>query len=561
MSVALPPDPTAALHQERALRAERRWAEAEALLAAAVRSWPDDEALLVDHGLIAHEQMHWPEMAARFAVLRQRFPGHPFGYSRTGEALRWLQRFDEADAVIGAGVPLFPDSMELFVQWVLVGCEQAERGVADWRAAEQRGEEFIARLPDDPQSYRYAAEPYQRRQRWADADATIAEGLHRLGLNPALVTRFAELATLRGDWAAAARRWANVVRHLPDDEAAHLGRIQALRQLGRTDDLESATAAAALHFPESLPLAREHAWAANLRRDWTAAAARWRGIVARQPNDPGLRERLAEAELQAGRLPTPAPAPAATPGSEPTDLSQLLLRFESLGEDCEFGLIQRHLGLEPLALFRFAGITLDNLIAALNADLAGIGTPEFTRVHLRDGVEYMIDDTRFGLGMHTFTGPEQISAEQFAAGAQRRLQFLARKLLDDLRQPTKLFVRTSRAEEPLERVIRLAGTLRRLGPATLLFVQQSPDPQRIGRAEWYAPGIMRGWIERFSITDPLDTQWHMLCRAAHALWMAGPPAGYGTAPSMPQEAEPQPAFAVVQPIALTPATAFGFPRT
>src|SRR5690242_4928537 len=47
---------------------------------------------------------------------------------------------------------------------------------------------------------------------------------------------------------------------------------------------------------------------------------------------------------------------AAGPGSG--GLGQLLRKFESLGDNCEFGLVQRKAGIEPVYLLRFAGFEI-----------------------------------------------------------------------------------------------------------------------------------------------------------------------------------------------------------
>ena len=39
-------------------------------------------------------------------------------------------------------------------------------------------------------------------------------------------------------------------------------------------------------------------------------------------------------------------------------LNEMLLEFESLGDNCEFGLVQRHFGAEPISLLRFAGFEI-----------------------------------------------------------------------------------------------------------------------------------------------------------------------------------------------------------
>ena len=54
----------------------------------------------------------------------------------------------------------------------------------------------------------------------------------------------------------------------------------------------------------------------------------------------------------------------------------LALQFESLGDNCELGLVQRRAGVEPLGLLRFAGAPLRRLITALDARFEGIDDPE-----------------------------------------------------------------------------------------------------------------------------------------------------------------------------------------
>ncbi|HVH82471.1 MAG TPA: hypothetical protein VM782_23955, partial [Stellaceae bacterium] len=85
----------------------------------------------------------------------------------------------------------------------------------------------------------------------------------------------------------------------------------------------------------------------------------------------------------------------------PIDLSALMMGFESLGENCEFGLVQRRCGAEPLGLFRFASAPLPKLMAGLEARFEGMADPENLMVQLSDaGTEYMVEDQRFGFLYH-----------------------------------------------------------------------------------------------------------------------------------------------------------------
>ena len=48
--------------------------------------------------------------------------------------------------------------------------------------------------------------------------------------------------------------------------------------------------------------------------------------------------------------------------------AQFMLRFENLGDDYEFGLVQRHCGAEPQGLLRFRDIAIDQLLRALDTN-------------------------------------------------------------------------------------------------------------------------------------------------------------------------------------------------
>ena len=152
----------------------------------------------------------------------------------------------------------------------------------------------------------------------------------------------------------------------------------------------------------------------------------------------------------------------------------------------------------------------------------GGGLPEFTEIRLRDGYEYMVHDTRYGLRMHSFTGPAQVSQERFEQATHRRLQFLTRKLLEDLQDGGKIFVRTPGGiSEPPERLLHLHRAIRRHGPGTLLFIDAATrDANRAGQVEWLAEGVMLGWIGQFNVTQVSHEDWRAVCRAAYAAWVA-----------------------------------------
>src|SRR5204863_3187648 len=122
-------------------------------------------------------------------------------------------------------------------------------------------------------------------------------------------------------------------------------------------------------------------------------------------------------EAEPGTATAAVPAVAArASGDSSVDglpLHELMMQFESLGENCEFGLVQRRCGAEPLGLLRFASAPLAKLLAALKADFAGFGESGAIAVDLSsNGREYMVQDRRFGLNYHPWVKKDEMTPQQ-----------------------------------------------------------------------------------------------------------------------------------------------------
>lgn len=229
---------------------------------------------------------------------------------------------------------------------------------------------------------------------------------------------------------------------------------------------------------------------------------------------------------------SPPPADA-----DPSDRA-MMLRFESLGENCEFGLAQRAAGAEPLGLMRFASTNLQRLLTALDNGFAGIGAPDKLRVEVSsNGREYMVTDLVFGLHYHAWVKTEEMAAEDVHRREVRRMPFLIRKLTEDLQAGHKIFVRKERGGEPEEEIYPLVPALRRWGPNKLLYVTLADATHPPGSVERREAGFLVGYVERFApgedAHDFLADQWLAMCRAAQALvWpeLAGMSVDATTAP-------------------------------
>lgn len=195
----------------------------------------------------------------------------------------------------------------------------------------------------------------------------------------------------------------------------------------------------------------------------------------------------------------------------------LMLRFCSLGGNCEFGFAQREFGAEPIDLLRWAATPYPRLLQLLAARFADIGKPDELSVN-GEGGAMMIHHAGLGLHWHAFPAKNATWA-QIHARDVKRLPFLARKLTDDLTAAERIFVyrplfgatiTLDLAQELLDAMDTFGGAPR------LLVVHDGADAPVI---EAVHARIMFGRIVQFADQRavPATTRaadWLALCRAA-----------------------------------------------
>ncbi len=221
-------------------------------------------------------------------------------------------------------------------------------------------------------------------------------------------------------------------------------------------------------------------------------------------------------------VPEPLDRPTPPPRRMLSD-AELLQQFESLGVNCEFGLVQRFVGAEPLGFFRFNYAPFPSLMEMLENELRDIDLPEdieLERAHDALDAELIVRNRRYHYRYHTFL--HDADAEPVRARQIRVIGFLKDKLLSDLRSAEKIFVRTGlRAATEASALLRL---LRRYGPATLLWVTPAEETSPSGTVRVLEPGLLRGSIDRLAPPPnayDLSPAWLTVCRNAHALRVGG----------------------------------------
>jgi len=201
------------------------------------------------------------------------------------------------------------------------------------------------------------------------------------------------------------------------------------------------------------------------------------------------------------------------------DARTVALQFESLGDNCEFGLFQRHVGAEPLGLLRFAGVRLDNLLIGLRDGFRGFDDPGRIETYLfGDGErrEYVTRQTDYAMVSHTGVFEGDMTQSEVHAREITRFRYLRRRFVEDLEDAQKIFV--IRRDPPMSEpeVLPVWLALREYGPNSLLCVAPAKDGRPAGSVEMIAEGLMMGYVDRLApytnTHDVSDDSWLELCR-------------------------------------------------
>jgi hypothetical protein len=214
-------------------------------------------------------------------------------------------------------------------------------------------------------------------------------------------------------------------------------------------------------------------------------------------------------------------------------ISEIMSLFESLGDNCSFGLAQRKAGAEPLSLLRFGNTPLASLTLALDDEFKALmqNSEIQLRREINSDAEWELHVDRYGIRWHT--GVIAAAADEDTVFAQQsvRLRYLRRKFYETLRSGRKILT-ISRAEplkhdnvypvanelplweekpEPLRAAEILPPLLKlnEYGYNTVLFLTRCEHGRQPGTVEMIAPGFLRGYVDDFVILADPNLQDHV----------------------------------------------------
>lgn len=469
-----------------ALRESGDLIAAESAFSVAEERFPQDQRVQQEGGWIAVRRHDWSSATSRFR--RGSKLGMTNVSTRHGLVIALMKSgdLDAAESVIHNGdlSPALANHYALIAQRRGDSAEALSR----WRVA-------FEMTPEDPSTHAGLAGALIENLLHEEADTLLSTAIARFPEVPVLHFMRANHASQRENYNLALSLWEAAHQRFPDDMWGITGLAGAQAHLGRAGDARRILDRALQTLPDDPGLLRVRAELEERADNWDEAIAFWTRLAAISKDDRTL-QRLLNAQTRVlieSDNPIPNAATTFTPNSS---AAKLVMAFESLGDNCEIGVLQRRCGFEPLGLLRWAAIQPSLLITALQYRFDGVGDPRNVFAEVSHSGEYVAGDTRYGMQAHSFTYAASVSREKFLAGHVRRTCFLREKLLRDLEVGKKIMVFKS-AEITEHQIADLLAAVRAIGPAPLLVVRLASDEHSPGHVRDVGDGLMLGYIDRF----------------------------------------------------------------
>ena len=480
--------------------------------------------------------------ASEWNAILQSHPDARISYLGYGRILRKLNRPAESRAVLSRAIERFPRDFDVMLG-LAVTIRRAAPLAAPLPEAIAQARDIVARHPREPRGHVLLGRIYRDAGLVDQADETLLAGRRTCPGDLGLAWEYALAAD--GRWLTALSRWQELRQDFPAAGIGYAGLGAVLKRLKRFDEADDVLVRGMARFPKDDNIGVNHAWVAEDREDWPEALRRWEALWQRFPRNRRIETGLVECrgkaraaaafraldgghDAEAGLPIAPFQTTKTGPSLEHADL---FMRFESVGENCEFGFVQRYFGAEPLGLFRWGGLPFDRLLQGLSNGFQDLGRAETTELHVNaDNDEYYTRDRASGLMTHGFLSRGGISEEVAFSRLCRRLGYLRDKFLEDLAAREKIFVFTSL--EPLEdRAFRqLNDAMARHGAVHLLCMRMADETHPPGTVYLLAGGPMVGHLDRLGFDGKnwnisFDV-WRLVCqRAAATVEVGGRPQG------------------------------------
>ncbi len=183
-------------------------------------------------------------------------------------------------------------------------------------------------------------------------------------------------------------------------------------------------------------------------------------------------------------------------------------RFESLGDNCEFGFVQRELGTESGSLFRWAFIPdYADLVATIESDFNAF----YQLGNLVPTWSNMVEDRACRLRFHTeifssrqddaspwvFNGTSDEQRDIYAREIGK-MDYLVEKFKEGLATGNRIYVVKKNGNAPMKHLVPLQAAMDRYGKSTILTVTEALPHMPSGTVCQIGDRLCIGYIDRFA---------------------------------------------------------------
>jgi len=201
------------------------------------------------------------------------------------------------------------------------------------------------------------------------------------------------------------------------------------------------------------------------------------------------------------------------------DIPRLLQLFVGLGENCDLGVVQRAVGIEPFGLFRFAACNATDLGELLRTRFHRLPEPEDLWLEQGPRGEYLVKSRHCSFAAHTDRYAGRDEPTMVLAAQIEKTRYLKTKLIRDLSRGRKLFV--FKGETDITAIREIVVQLRTYGPNCLVWICVADAAHLPGSVERLSDGLLRGFVSRFGTYDgdpslPVE-EWVAVCANAYRL--------------------------------------------
>jgi tetratricopeptide (TPR) repeat protein len=430
-------------------------------------------------------------------------------------------QFEEAEMVARRAFALYPSGAGVHAVYARTAFR-----LRQWNESEKRWIKMVERFPNNATGWAGLIDILRNLRKLEKAEAEAQKAIAKFPLDFEIGCEFASCAADRLGWEEALLRWRQMLINHPPRARVHIGAAVALRELGRLDESAQLLLDAKKIFPNEAAIHVEYAQISINQGQWAEALSRIAIGLSQFPDDVQLKGRRGDA-LQLAALAEDRQSSQAVDSighrasDDPIEMTHLISQFESLGDNCEFGLVQRHYGAEPLGLLRWTAITPIKLSEGLEARFDGLWEPDNVVLSMMRG-EYFLQDKKYGMHMHTFIRSD-VDQTKLHAQMLRRLKFLVGKLFDDIETAEKIFVYKMRDGIISDEEINLLEkTISKFGAVKLLCVRLISTEKPNGLVERISDHLAIGYIDKLSPAASHGEihfgSWENICINAHKIF-------------------------------------------